>query len=60
MENIHTGTRSTLYVDMSANLRVFGGVCGCALGRCEVLHLMGDSAPQPHWEQQEVSSEVVS
>ena len=30
------------------------------LGRCGVLHVMGDSAPQPHWEKQEVCSEVVS
>ena len=31
-----------------------------SLGRCGVLHLRGDSAPQPHWEQQEVYSEIVS
>ena len=30
------------------------------LGRCGVLHVREDSAPQPHWEQQEVFSEVVS
>ena len=31
-----------------------------SLGRCGVLHIREDSAPQPHWEQQEVYSEVVS
>ena len=30
------------------------------LGRCGVLHVREDSAPQPHWEQQEVYSEIVS
>ena len=30
------------------------------LGRCGVLHIREDSAPQPHWEQQEVCSEIVS
>ena len=30
------------------------------LGRCGVLHEREDSAPQPHWEKQEVCSEVVS
>jgi hypothetical protein len=31
-----------------------------SLGRCGVLHIWEDSAPQPHWEQQEVYSEMVS
>ena len=49
----------TLY-PLTLTLGCSWGVYGCALGRCGVLHLREDSAPQPHWEQQEVYSEVVS
>ena len=29
-------------------------------GALRISHLRGDSAPHPHWEQQEVFSEIVS